>query len=118
MNTEERFPTPYGVSPLGRIRRTDAAGAQYWSSCDFAQVLGYSDYRNFEQAVKRAKIACFNSGQRIEDHFGEIAEMTLDHRGAQTSPPTSSKLRRRRRCPDATGSPTKIGTAPGRAQGT
>ncbi len=75
MDTEERLPAPSGGSPFERIRRTNAAGAEYWSSRDFAQVLGYSDYRNFEQAMKRAKTACFNSGQRIEDHFVEITEM-------------------------------------------
>jgi len=25
--------------------------------------------------IKRAKTACFNSGQRVEDHFVEITEM-------------------------------------------
>ena len=90
MDTEERLPVPNGISPFERIRRTNAAGAEYWSSRDFAQVLGYSDYRNFEQAIKRAKTACFNSGQRIEDHFVEIAEMTgrLDSRlGLELTPP-------------------------------
>ncbi len=65
MNTEEKLPVPNGISPFERIRRTNAAGAEYWSSRDFAQVLGYSDYRNFEQVVKRAKTACFTSGLRI-----------------------------------------------------
>jgi len=78
MDTEERFPAPNGISPFERIRRTNAAGAEYWSSRDFAQVLGYSDYRNFEQAMKKAKTACFNSGQRIEDHFVEITEMIAE----------------------------------------
>ena len=35
------------VSPFERIRRTNDAGNEYWSSREFAQVLGYSDYRNF-----------------------------------------------------------------------
>lgn len=72
MNVEERPSAPNGISPLERIRRTNAAGAEYWSSHDFSQVLGYSDYRNFEQVTNRARTACFNSGQRIEDHFVEI----------------------------------------------
>jgi hypothetical protein len=75
MIEEEEPSAPHGVSPFERTRRTNAAGAEYGSSRDFAQVLGYSDYRNFEQVIKRAKTACFNSGQRIEDHFVEITEM-------------------------------------------
>ena len=47
----------------------------YWSSRDFAGVLGYTDYRNFEQVVQKARVACFNSGQRGEDHFVDINEM-------------------------------------------
>jgi len=82
MDTEERLPAHNGVSPFERIRRTNAAGAEYWSSRDFAQVLGYSDYRNFEQAMKKAKTACFNSGQRIEDHFVGITEMVAIGSGA------------------------------------
>jgi DNA-damage-inducible protein D len=83
MDAEERLLAPNGISPFERIRRTNAAGAEFWSSRDFAQVLGYSDYRNFEQAMKRAKTACFNSGQRIEDHFVEITEMVAIGSGAQ-----------------------------------
>ncbi len=78
MDTEERLPVSNGVSPFERIRRTNAAGAQYWSSRDFAQVLSYSDYRNFEQATKKAKTACFNSGERVEEHLGEITEMVTE----------------------------------------
>jgi len=75
MIEEEKPSAPNGVSPFERIRRTNAAGAEYWSSRDFAQVLGYSDYSTFEQVVKRAKTACFNSGQRLEGPFVEITEM-------------------------------------------
>jgi len=75
MDKEERLSTPKGISPFERIRCTNAAAAEYWSSRDFAQVLGYTDYRNFAQAVQEARVACFNSGQRIEDHFVDITEM-------------------------------------------
>lgn len=71
------------VTPFERIRRTNAGGGEYWSSRDFAEVLGYSDYRNFEQVVGRARLACFNSGQRVEDHFVEITEMVSIGSGAQ-----------------------------------
>jgi DNA-damage-inducible protein D len=90
MDPEEELPAPDGVSPFERIRRTNAGGAEYWSSRDFAQVLGYSDYRNFEQAMKRAKTACFNSGHRIEGHFGEITVMVdIEDREDDDCPPRS-----------------------------
>jgi len=62
-------------TPFERIRRTNDAEGEYWSSRDFAAVLGYTDYRNFEGVVEKAKLACFNSGHRVEDHFVDVTEM-------------------------------------------
>ena len=75
MNEDERLPAQDNGSPFERIRRKDAAGAEYWSSRDFAQVLGYLGNRNFEQVAKKVKTACFNRGQHIENHFVDITEM-------------------------------------------
>ena len=62
-------------SPFQRIRRVNEAGNEFWSSREFAIVLGYNDYRNFEQVIAKAKTACFNSGVRIDDHFVDVTEM-------------------------------------------
>jgi len=70
-------------SPFERIRRTNSAGAEFWSSREFAGVLGYSDYRNFEQVIQKARLACFNSGQKVEDHFVDVTEMVDIGSGAQ-----------------------------------
>jgi DNA-damage-inducible protein D len=85
MNGDDRPLAQDGASPFERIRRTNASGAEYWSSRDFAQVLGYSDYRNFEQVIKKAKTACFNSGQRMEDHFVDTTEMIEIGKGGRRS---------------------------------
>ncbi len=70
-------------SPFQRIRRVNTAGNEFWSSRDFAHVLGYTDYRNFEQVIHKARTACFNSGQRIEDHFVDVNEMIEIGKGGQ-----------------------------------
>ena len=70
-------------SPFERIRRVNASGAEFWSSREFTQVLGYSDYRNFEQVIQKARLACFNSGQKVEDHFVDVTEMVDIGSGAQ-----------------------------------
>jgi DNA-damage-inducible protein D len=84
-NEIQRSPSEGHPSPFERIRRTNAAGLEFWSSRDFAQVLGYADYRNFEQVVQKARTACFNSAQPIEDHFVEITEMVKIGSGATRS---------------------------------
>jgi len=62
-------------TPFERIRRVNPAGNEFWSSRDFARVLGYTDYRNFEAVIEKARTACFNSGQRVEDHFVDSTDM-------------------------------------------
>lgn len=71
------------ITPFETIRRTNPAGNEYWSSRDFAKVLGYNDYRNFEAVVEKARTACFNSGQRVEDHFVGITDMIEIGKGGQ-----------------------------------
>ena len=80
MNKNGGQPVPNDLSPFERIRRTNADGAEYWPSREFAQVLGYTDYRNLEQVIKKAKTACFNSGHPVEDHFVDITEMVARKR--------------------------------------
>jgi hypothetical protein len=33
-------------------------------------------YRNSENVIDKARLACFNSGQRVDDHFVDITEMS------------------------------------------
>jgi DNA-damage-inducible protein D len=80
---KENMPAAGDLSPFEGIRRKNEAGAEYWSSRDFALVLGYSDYRNFETVLEKARLACFNSGHPIEDHFVEVTEMVPIGSGAQ-----------------------------------
>ena len=63
------------LSPFERIRKVNEAGNEFWESRDLAEVLEYTQYRNFETVVEKAKLACFNSGHRIEDHFADISKM-------------------------------------------
>ena len=67
------------ITPFEQIRRTNPARNEFWSSRDFARVLGYADYRNFQSVIESARTACFNSGQRLEAHFVEVTEMVGRH---------------------------------------
>ncbi|NOT00573.1 MAG: DNA replication protein DnaD [Phycisphaerales bacterium] len=70
-------------SPSERIKRTNEAGMEFWSSRDFAEVLGYGDYRNFEGVIEKTRLSCFSAGNRPEDHFVDITEMVAIGSGAE-----------------------------------
>jgi DNA-damage-inducible protein D len=65
------------------IKRIDPDGREYWSSRDLAKALEYVDYRNFEEVVAKARIACKNSQQQKKDHFVDVTEMIELAKGAQ-----------------------------------
>ena len=69
-------------SPFERIKRTNEANNEYWESRDLAEVLEYTQYRNFEAVIEKAKLSCFNSGHRIDDHFADISKMVEIGSGA------------------------------------
>ncbi|MBU4315717.1 MAG: DNA damage-inducible protein D [Proteobacteria bacterium] len=71
------------LSPFERIKRTSDAGMEFWSSREFSEILGYGDYRNFEGVIAKAKMSCFNSGHRLEDHFVDVTEMVAIGSGAE-----------------------------------
>ena len=88
------------VSPFERIRRVNASGAEFWSSREFARVLGYSDYRNFEQVIQKARLACFNSGQKVEDHFVDVTELIEIGKGGQRAVGRGKRTRKEQRMLD------------------
>ena len=50
-------------------------GIEYWLARDLQHLLGYSEWRNFNQVVYKAKTACEVSGHKISDHFVDVNKM-------------------------------------------
>ena len=51
------------------LKRVNEHGAEYWSARDLQPLLGYDQWRRFEQAIKRAQDACKESGNEPKNHF-------------------------------------------------
>lgn len=61
------------------IRFEEAAsefeGVECWSARELQDLLGYSKWENFEKVIQKAKDACRNAGELIENHFPDIRKM-------------------------------------------
>ncbi|MFA4891210.1 MAG: DNA damage-inducible protein D [Candidatus Gracilibacteria bacterium] len=60
-----------------QIKHVNKYGSEYWSARNLMLPLGYIEWRKFEGAIQRAKEACKNSGQKIENHFAHADKMVL-----------------------------------------
>ena len=73
------------LSLFESIKHVDKNNIEYWTSRTLWKVLEYTEYRHFLPVIDKAKLACENSGQRIEDHFEDILEMVEIGSGAERS---------------------------------
>lgn len=71
------------VSLFESIKRIDENGNEYWTSRSLWKILEYTEYRHFLPVIEKAKLACENSGQRVEDHFEDILEMIVIGKGGE-----------------------------------
>jgi len=54
---------------------SDLEGVECWSARELQNLLGYSKWENFEKVIQKAKDACMNAGEFIENHFPDIRKM-------------------------------------------
>lgn len=50
-------------------------GSEYWSARELADVLDYSQWRNFQKVIDRAMITCENSGHEVTYDFAEVIKI-------------------------------------------
>ena len=54
-----------------------------WSARDLQKLLGYSLWQNFTNVINKAKDACVNVGNNIDDHFIDVNKMVEVGSGAK-----------------------------------
>jgi DNA-damage-inducible protein D len=56
---------------------------EYWLARELQGLLGYSDWRNFLNAVEKAKESCKTTGEAVLDHFVDVTKMVQIGSGAE-----------------------------------
>ena len=56
---------------------------EYWLARELQELLGYSDWRNFLNAVDKAKESCKTTGEAVLDHFVDVTKMVKIGSGAE-----------------------------------
>lgn len=64
------------------LRQVNEHGAEYWSARDLQAILGYSQWRRFEDAIKRAITSCESSGNDPDYHFAGAGKPIVGGKGA------------------------------------
>jgi DNA-damage-inducible protein D len=58
-------------------------GTEYWLARELQELLGYSDWRNFLNALNKAKESCKSTGEEVSDHFVDVNKMIELGKGGQ-----------------------------------
>lgn len=57
-------------------------GVEYWMARELQELLGYTDWRNFNNIVTKAKESCKTSGEAVSDHFVDVNKTIPMPKGA------------------------------------
>lgn len=57
-------------------------GVEFWYARELQELLGYDQWRNFENVISKAKTACENVKQNVSDHFADVSKTIPMPKGA------------------------------------
>lgn len=79
--------SPNNVPTIGdqsfeELKRANEHGAEYWSARDLQPLLGYAQWRRFEDAIRRSITSCEQSENNPGHHFAGAGKPIIGGKGA------------------------------------
>lgn len=65
----------YSDSTFESIKHINENGQEYWLARELQAVLEYTQWRNFEAVIDKAKIACEKAKNNVADHFADVSKI-------------------------------------------
>lgn len=73
----------YSEKTFEDIKHFTEDGTEFWYARELQEVLEYTEWRNFNKVINKAKTACENSNINISDHFVDVNKMVQLGSGAE-----------------------------------
>jgi DNA-damage-inducible protein D len=64
------------------LKQVNQYGAEYWNARDLQPLLGYNQWRSFDNAIIKAIVSCEQSGNTPEYHFARARKPIVGGKGA------------------------------------
>lgn len=72
--SNDTLPVPSSLS-FESLKKYNQHGVEYWGARELQPHLGYSQWRRFENAIKKAIESCKQSGNNPQNHFASAGKM-------------------------------------------
>lgn len=71
---------------IDSAKHVDAIGSEYWIARELMPLLGYKQWRRFEETIERAKLDCQDSNDDSVKHFVRFSKPVYRPQGGGTDP--------------------------------
>ena len=69
------------------LKKINQYNAEYWLARDLQPLLGYNQWRSFENAIAKAIVSCEKSGNEPDYHFARARKMITLGKGGEREVP-------------------------------